>query len=194
MFTVRRTSWIAGLTALVMLSGCSGLYKADYELDQSNYAKAIPLYKEYLGSHPDSADARRSMGVALMRSGQVDAAMAEFNAVLAKHPKDAYTHLYLGVAQLYKGQLNEGMASMERFDGKDQPLVGDEAKYQATQLRNKLAGKTPNAAEVQTMAREVDQAIAAAVARQKDEDQKAWEMNIGGGGGGGGGCGCGGGS
>jgi tetratricopeptide (TPR) repeat protein len=184
MFTLHRISWVAGLTALVLLGGCSSLYKADHELGMSNYTTAIPLYKDYLASHPDSADARRGMGVALMRSGQADAAIAEFNAVLAKKPKDAFSHLYLGVAQLYKGQVSEGMASMGRFDDKTQPLVGDEAKYQVNRVRNRLAGRTPSAAELQTMAREVDQAIAAAVVRQKDEDQKLREMNAGGG------CGC----
>jgi tetratricopeptide (TPR) repeat protein len=188
MFKHVKSGWLAGVVVALMLGGCSAMYKADQELAQSNYSRAIALYQEYLVEHPDSTDARRNLGLAQLRAGQADAAVGELRRVLQKDGKDAFAHLYLGLGLMYQGRIAEGIASMERFDAPDQPMVGDEVKFQVSGLRNKLAGRTPSAAEAQAMARETDQAIATAVARQKEADRQAAEQAIGGGAGGG--CGC----
>lgn len=182
-----KIGWLGGIALALLLGGCSAMYKADQELAQSNYAGAIALYQEYLAEHPGSTDARRNMGLAYLRAGQPDAAVNEFRGVLQRDGKDAYAHLYLGLGLMYQGQISEGIASMERFDAPDQPMVGDEIKYQASQMRNKLAGRTPSPSDARAMARETDQAISAAVMRQKEADRQAAELQIGGGGGG---CGC----
>ena len=87
-FKYLRMPWLAGLTVLLLLSGCTALFKGNQQLDRANYAQAIPLYQEYLASHPDSVEARRNMGLAYLRSGQTDDAMVALKAAVAKDPKD----------------------------------------------------------------------------------------------------------
>jgi tetratricopeptide (TPR) repeat protein len=176
------------LSIAVLLAGCSALYKADVKLEKGEYGQAITLYKEYLGKHPDSAEAQSRLGLAQLRSGQTDMAIAEFKSVLARSPKDPISNLYLGIAYLYKGNLRDGIAFMEQYMDEALPLVQDEVNYQLSLLRPKLSGTPLSGAEVQAIAKQTDDAVALAMGRQREEDQRALQNDIGGGAGGG--CGC----
>jgi len=181
-------------SAIVFLTGCSGLTKANARLEQKKYGEAIQLYHEYLQQHPESTEARRNIGVAYLKSGQTDKAVAEFKSILEKKIKDPYSSLYLGLAYLYKGDVSEAVNFMERFKNPRQPLVEEEIRNQINLLQADLSEKNLSDEDLIVIANRIEKAVELAVARQKQADREALDTNTeeddSGGGGDGGGCGC----
>ncbi len=182
-------------SAMLLLTGCSGLTKANTKLEQKKYDEAIWLYQEYLQQHPESEEARRNMGVAYLKAGQTDKAVAEFRSILEKKVKDPYSSLYLGLAYLYKGEAGEAVTFMERFKNPRQPLVEEEVRNQIRLLQTDLSEKNLSDEDLIAIAERIEKAVELAVARQKNADREALDTttgddNGGGGNGGDGGCGC----
>jgi tetratricopeptide (TPR) repeat protein len=75
---------------------------------------AIHAYREYLETHPDSAEARSNLGAALARAGRYDEAIAEYDRALAKSPENPALLLNLGLAYYKTGRLGEAAARFER--------------------------------------------------------------------------------
>ncbi|GEM_PF-2291181 len=185
----------AFFSATVLLTGCSGFSKANTKLEQKKYDEAIPLYQEYLQQHPESAEARRSMGIAYLKSGHPDKAAAEFRSILEKKIKDPYSSLYLGLAYLYKGDVAEAVTFMEQFKNPRQPLVEEEIRNQIRLLQTELSEKNLSDEDLTAIADRIEKAVELAVARQKQADREALDTDTeeddsGGNGGDGGGCGC----
>lgn len=187
--------WGVFFPAMLLLTGCSGLGKANMKLEQKKYDEAIGLYQEYLQQHPESAEARRNMGRAYLKAGQTDRAIAEFRSILEKKVKDPYSSLYLGLAYLYKGDVFEAVTFMERFKNPMQPLVEEEIRNQIRLLQADLLEKNLSDEDLTVIAKRIEKAVELAVARQKHADREALDTttgddNGGGGNGGDGGCGC----
>lgn len=75
---------------------------------------AIQTYRDYLGAHPDSIEARSNLGAALARAGRYDEAIAEYNNALATSPDNPALLLNLGLAYYKTGRPAEAAARFER--------------------------------------------------------------------------------
>lgn len=98
------TKLIFGLRILVLLAlllfGCTSLMIGNKELKKNNYRAAIPHYLESLSRNPDCWRARGRLGVAYLKTGQLDKSIQEFNKVLKQKPQNPYANLHLGMAWL----------------------------------------------------------------------------------------------
>src|SRR5512138_1990180 len=61
--------------------------RANFEI--GNYGAAIEAYEKALAENPRSREASRGLGVARLRNGETDRAVAEFDRHLARFPDDA---------------------------------------------------------------------------------------------------------
>lgn len=76
--------------------------------------EALPYYQEALRRKPDFPDARRGYGAALLRIGDVDAALKEFKTVAGAHPQDPAAFNALGEAYLHEGKLDAAVSTLVR--------------------------------------------------------------------------------
>lgn len=58
-------------------------------MDIGNYAAAVEAYRKALDANPRSREASRNLGLALLRNGETDPAVAAFDRHLARFPDDA---------------------------------------------------------------------------------------------------------
>lgn len=178
-----KAGWI--LSVSLLAAACSSPYKGDVKLEQQAYAEAITIYQDFLQKHPDAADARRNLGLALMKSGQTDAAITEFSKLVARNARDAYSRLYLGIAHLHKANPTEAMNQMKAFGSPRQPMVEDEVRYQTSLVQTRLAGAAASSEDWAAAARRIEKAVELAIQKQKQADLDAMGAD----GGGCGGCG-----
>ena len=112
-----------------------GLQSANLKLDQGKYDEAIGLYQEHLSNKPQDIEARNRLGFAYLKTGKIDASMAEFGTVLNREPGNSYATLYLGLGHLNKAQYGDAIALWQGFRDPKQPLVEAEIKRQLTLLQ-----------------------------------------------------------
>ncbi|WP_207683136.1 tetratricopeptide repeat protein [Desulfonema magnum] len=148
------------------------------KLKQKNYNEAIPLYKEYLAENPDSAEARLNMGIAYLKTGFADAAIAEFETVLKSSPNHPDAVLYMGLAHLSKGKLDEAIVVLENYRNSRKPLVEEEVMHQMTLLEDLYASdKTLFEENPMIIVNRVETAVNNALAEQKRADRQALKMS-----------------
>ncbi len=117
------------------LCSCAGTYHADQKLNEKKYGEAIPLLKEYLSDNPDSWKTRDKLGFAYLKTGRLDEAITELEAVLDVKPGDPYAILYLGLAYLSKEDIGKAVAIFQTYRNKEEPLVEEEIRRQITLLQ-----------------------------------------------------------
>jgi tetratricopeptide (TPR) repeat protein len=74
---------------------------------------AIRLYREFLKDHPEVAEIRSNLGVALARDGQYAAAITEYKEALKKFPTNPGIRLNLALAYYKLGRLPEAAGEFQ---------------------------------------------------------------------------------
>jgi tetratricopeptide (TPR) repeat protein len=77
------------------------------------YRDENTLWTDTLAKSPDSWTAHNNLGNALLRKGQVDEALKQFQKALEINPNYAQAHSNLGVALLQKGRLDDAVAQYQ---------------------------------------------------------------------------------
>ncbi len=90
------------------------LRRAEALLMLQDIPAALEEAHTLLDYFPYRRDARRTMAVALARSGQFDQAKREFETVLALYPDDAETYLQLGMAEASAGHPEPALRAYRR--------------------------------------------------------------------------------
>ena len=137
--------------AFALLSGCTPYMKGSMNIQQENYAAAIENFQEALAKDPNNWRARQQLGLAYLKTGQNDNAIAELQYVLGQEqgastafafapgdferglgqkPGDPFANYYLGLAYLYNGQRSEAVETWKSYQNKQEPLVEEKIKKQ----------------------------------------------------------------
>ena len=127
--------------------------KGSMDMERGNYEAAIENFQQELSKNPDNWQARRQLGVAYLKTGRNDQAIAELQYVLgqeptnitalsyapqgverglAQNPADPYANYYLGMAYLRNGQRSEAVDTWRSYKNPSEPLVEDEIRRQIT--------------------------------------------------------------
>lgn len=90
---------------------------AEVWLDRRRPARAVPLLEQALERDPKSAELLFLLGLAQLRAGRAEQALAPLSAATASDPKVRYgaAYLALGDAQLAAGKLDEARAAYARY-------------------------------------------------------------------------------
>ena len=141
------------LIGLVMFSGCSSYNKGIMSLESNNYESAIENFQQELKKNPNNWKARQQLGVAYMRAGRNEKAIAELQYVLGQEPADItalsyapqgvdrglgqnpnapYANYYLGLAYLRNGQRSEAVETWQSYTNPREPSLEAEIGRQLT--------------------------------------------------------------
>lgn len=74
---------------------------------------AIKDYKQFLKLHPEMAEVRANLGVALVHEKQFDEAIAQYRLALSAMPRNAAIHKDLGLAYFKKGDLKDARGELK---------------------------------------------------------------------------------
>jgi tetratricopeptide (TPR) repeat protein len=123
------------------------------DLERENYKAAIVNFQQELAQNPNNWRARQRLGLAYLKVGRNDEAIAELQYVLgqepvditalsyapkdvdrrlAQQPGDPLTTYYLGLAFLHNGQRREAIETFESYRNKQEPLLEAEIQKQLT--------------------------------------------------------------
>jgi tetratricopeptide (TPR) repeat protein len=80
---------------------------------QGRFADALGCFERAIAIKPDYLDALINRAQSLASMGNLDAACAEFEAVLQRAPSNAEAHYFLGIARFQQGRLVEGWQEYE---------------------------------------------------------------------------------
>jgi tetratricopeptide (TPR) repeat protein len=122
-------------------------------MERHNYEAAIDNFQQELSKNPTNWRARQNLGLAYIRTGQNDKAIAELQYVLGKEPADvtalsyapqgsewgsgqnpnaSYANYYLGLAYLRNGQRTEAVKTWRSYKNPREPFIEAEIKRQIT--------------------------------------------------------------
>ncbi len=91
-----------------------GLGKARRAMARGQWERAAEILRELLQAHPDRADIRLNLGVALYSMGKFGEAMAEFEQVVAQAPDMAAGWANLGAAANQLGHIQRAEEALTR--------------------------------------------------------------------------------
>jgi tetratricopeptide (TPR) repeat protein len=141
------------IIVLAMLSGCTPYMKGTMNIEGENYAAAIDNFQEELSKNPNNWRARQQLGLAYLKTGQNNEAIAELQYVLGQEPADitalSYapkdidrglgqkpgdpsSKYYLGLAYLHNGQRSEAIETWQSYQNSRAPLVEEVIRQQIT--------------------------------------------------------------
>ncbi len=141
------------IIGVVLLAGCTSYIKGSMDMERKNYESAIENFQQELSKNPTNWRARQHLGLAYIRTGQNDRAIAELQYVLGQEPADvtalsyapqgvewgagqnpnaAYANYYLGLAYLRNGQREEALETWQAYKNPRGPLLEEEIKRQLT--------------------------------------------------------------
>ena len=92
----------------------STLQQAFARHQAGNPAGAVPLYREFLAAHPDHAEALHLLGVALMQSGDLEAARATLERAVARDGANPHYLNNLGLARFHGNEFAGARACFEK--------------------------------------------------------------------------------
>ena len=142
--------FIVGVT---LLMSCTSYIKGFMNMERNSYESAIDHFQQELSKNPTNWRARQNLGLAYIRTGQNDKAIAELQYVLGQEPADvtalsyapqgaewglgqnpnaSYSNYYLGLAYLRNGQRTEAVKTWQSFKNPREPFIEDEIKRQIT--------------------------------------------------------------
>ena len=137
------------IIGIVLLAGCTSYIKGSMNMERSNYEAAIEHFQQELSKNPTNWRARQNLGLAYIRTGQNDKAIAELQYVLGQEPTDvtslsyapqgvewgtgqnpnaSYSNYYLGLAYLRNGQREEALETWQTYQNPREPLLEAEIK------------------------------------------------------------------
>jgi Tfp pilus assembly protein PilF len=82
-----------------------------------NSVKAIPLYREYLKTHPSSSNVLSNLGAALAHEGKYSEAIAEYTKSLAVEPANPQAMANLGIVYYKTGQIPQAREKLQAVLG-----------------------------------------------------------------------------
>ncbi len=97
------------LLALDLLSQGQSAFQA------GDFVRAESLFREYLQTHPQSAEAMSNLAAIHSRRGEFPQAVSLYQKALKANPKLSQIHFNLGVAQLRATQYPDAIASLRAF-------------------------------------------------------------------------------
>lgn len=136
-----------------MFAGCSSYNKGFMSLERNDYDSAIESFQQELKKNPNNWQARQRLGVAYMKTGQNDKAIAELQYVLGQEPADLsalsyapqdvarglgqmpdapYANYFLGLAYLRNGQRSQAVETWQSYKNPREPLLESEIGRQLT--------------------------------------------------------------
>ncbi|MDJ0819175.1 MAG: tetratricopeptide repeat protein [Desulfobacterales bacterium] len=141
------------IIGVVLLAGCTSYMKGFMNMERDNYEAAIEHFQQELSKNPTNWRARQNLGLAYIRTGQNDKAIAELQYVLGQEPADvtalsyapqgvewatgqnpnaSYPNYYLGLAYLRNGQREEALETWKAYKNPREPLLEEEIQRQYT--------------------------------------------------------------
>ena len=81
--------------------------RALHALDAGNFTEAVALARKGLALEPDNVALGHTLGTALSQTGEVDAAIAQFEEILRHAPRYARAHFSLGIILASRGRHGE---------------------------------------------------------------------------------------
>jgi tetratricopeptide (TPR) repeat protein len=138
---------------VILFSSCTSYMKGSMNMERSNYEAAIEHFQQELSKNPTNWRARENLGLAYIRTGRNDSAIAELQYVLGQEPTDvtalsyaptsvdwsagqnpnaSYSNYYLGLAYLRNGQREEALKTWQDYTNPREPLLEEEIKRQLT--------------------------------------------------------------
>ncbi len=141
------------IIGVVLLAGCTSYMKGSMDMERNNYESAVEHFRQELSKNPTNWRARQNLGLAYIRTGQNDRAIAELQYVLGQEPTDvtalsyapqgvewgsgqnpnaSYSNYYLGLAYLRNGQREEALETWQDYKNPREPLLEEEIKRQLT--------------------------------------------------------------
>ncbi len=138
---------------VMLFVSCTSYNKGYMNMERNNYESAVDHFQQELSKNPTNWRARQNLGLAYIRTGQNDKAIAELQYVLGQEPADVtalsyapqgaewglgrspnapYANYYLGLAYLRNGQRTEAVKTWQSFKNPREPFIEDEIKRQIT--------------------------------------------------------------
>jgi tetratricopeptide (TPR) repeat protein len=87
---------------------------ANVYFDRDDYARAIEWYSRYLKIEPDDPNVRTDLGTMHLYSGQIDAAVREYEKVIAADPKFYQAYFNLGIAKVRQGESAGALEALQK--------------------------------------------------------------------------------
>lgn len=141
------------IMGLMLLSACTSYMKGTMDMERGNYEAAIESFRQELSKNPNNWQARQQLGVAYLKTGRNDQAIAELQYVLGQEPTDItalsyapqgverglgqkpddpYANYYLGLAYLRNGQRGEAVETWRSYNNPRESLLEEEIRRQIT--------------------------------------------------------------
>jgi len=120
---------------------------------QKDYKKAITAYRQAIEQDKDNLDAMRGLAQNLANDGQIDAALAEYNAIQEADPQDAQAALRIAEIYRRQGKFDLAMSNLKKAESLVQDsleipynealILEAQGKYdEAADLLQKLLART----------------------------------------------------
>ena len=111
-----------GKTAIQMLeqlppkhiTGETKVLMADLFVAQKDYAKAAPLYKAHLDSHPEDQAVRLKLADMLSWQKKYDASLAEYSKILKARPDDIQVRRRYAFVLIWAGKHSEAASELKK--------------------------------------------------------------------------------
>jgi tetratricopeptide (TPR) repeat protein len=84
---------------------------------QKEYKKAIDAYRKAAEVDPDNLDAQRGLAQNLLNSGDMDAALKQYQAVVKEDPQDAQALLRIAEIHRRNGRFDDALATLKQAEG-----------------------------------------------------------------------------
>jgi len=114
------------LCCAALLAGCNAAMTAPDALRSGNYAAAATAFQAQVAANPADWKAREMLGYALLKGGDAQKALPEFEKALAQEPLASMCHVYLGWAQLTLDNQQAALEAWRAFNDPTKPLVRQE--------------------------------------------------------------------
>jgi tetratricopeptide (TPR) repeat protein len=96
------------------ITGDTKVLMADLFVAQKDYAKAEPLYKTYLESHPEDQAVRLKLAEMLSWQKKYDASLAEYQKILEARPDDIQVRRRYAFVLIWAGKHAEAAAELKK--------------------------------------------------------------------------------
>lgn len=96
------------------MTGDTEVLMADLLVAQKEYAKAEPLYRSYLQTHPEDQAVRLKLAEMLSWQKKYDASLAEYRKILAARPDDIQVRRHYAFVLIWAGKYEEAAEQLKK--------------------------------------------------------------------------------
>lgn len=134
---------------------------------QAHYEDATPHYRECVRLFPAHLEARKRLGYCFYMQGKFLQARVEFERILKTAKKDNFCSLYLGLAYARMGKADKTLEAWQNYFNPEEVRIMRELNIQKALL------ESPEAPDLQDVADDIEEAIAARKKQLLEEEQSA---------------------